>query len=279
MRIDSHQHLWIYNQQDYGWISDELSKIQRNFEPNDLLRELKANQFDGSIAVQARQSLEETEWLLSLADKNDFIKGVVGWVDLRSDKLESQLLTFSKNRKFVGVRHVVQDEPNDQFVLEEDFLDGISLLSKYNLTYDILVFEHQLPASIKMVEKFPQQKFVIDHIAKPRVKESILSPWKENIEIMAQHPNVYCKLSGMITEANWHDWSENDFTKYLDVVFESFGPDRLMFGSDWPVCKLAGTYSDTVNLVEKYTAVLSEKSAQSIMGKNALDFYLDPDKD
>ena len=152
MRIDAHQHLWIYNKKDYGWISDGLSKIKRNFEPGDLYAELKANGLDGSIAVQARQSLAETEWLLNLADKYDFIKGVVGWVDLRSDQLESQLEKFSKNKKFAGVRHVVQDEPNDQFVLEEDFLEGISLLARYELTYDILVFEHQLPASIKMVE-------------------------------------------------------------------------------------------------------------------------------
>lgn len=216
MRIDSHQHLWFYNEVDYGWITDELSKIRREFSPRDLQMELNANQFDGSIAVQARQSIEETEWLLELAEQNNFIKGVVGWVDLRSDNLESQLLRFSKKEKFVGVRHVVQDEPNDDFVLEEDFLDGISQLSKYKLTYDILVFERQLPASIKMVEKFPNQKFVIDHIAKPRIKEEIINPWKENMQLMAQFPNVYCKLSGMITEADWHEWSTKDFKPYLD---------------------------------------------------------------
>ena len=278
MRIDAHQHLWIYNKKDYGWISDGLSKIRRNFEPGDLYAELKANGLDGSIAVQARQSLAETEWLLNLADKYDFIKGVVGWVDLRSDQLESQLEKFSKNKKFAGVRHVVQDEPNDQFVLEEDFLEGISLLARYELTYDILVFEHQMPASIKMVEKFPEQKFVVDHMAKPLIKKGILHPWKENIETIAGFKNVHCKLSGMITEANWSDWSTRDFTKYLDVVFESFGPDRLMFGSDWPVCKLAGSYADTVSLVEKYISGLPEKSRRSVMGENALDFYSDRGK-
>lgn len=274
MRIDSHQHLWSYNEEDYGWITDELSKIRRDFSPTDLQMELKANQFDGSIAVQARQSIEETEWLLELAEQNNFIKGVVGWVDLRSDNLESQLLRFSKKEKFVGVRHVVQDEPNDDFVLEEDFLDGISQLSKYHLTYDILVFERQLPASIKMVEKFPNQKFVIDHIAKPRIKEGTINPWNENMQVMAQFPNVYCKLSGMITEADWHEWSTKDFKPYLDVVLDAFGTGRLMFGSDWPVSLIAGAYKDTVDLVESHISKYSENEQQAIMGNNAIDFYL-----
>jgi L-fuconolactonase len=274
MRIDAHQHFWIYNERDYGWISDKLSKIKRNFEPADLHEILENHGFDGSIAVQARQSIEETEWLLELADKNDFIKGVVGWVDLRSNNLESHLQKYSQNKKFVGVRHVLQDEPDDQFVLEEDFLDGISMLSKYDLTYDILVFERQLPASIKMVEKFPDQKFVVDHIAKPQIKKGLIDPWKENINAIASFNNVHCKLSGMITEADWVNWSEADFTKYLDVVYESFGPDRLMFGSDWPVCNLAGSYENVLNLVKHYISDLSENSRRSILGENALNFYL-----
>ena len=274
MRIDSHQHFWNYNPVEYGWINDDLSKIKRDFTPADLFEELHNNGFDGSIAVQARQSLEETEWLLQLADEHEFIFGVVGWVDLQSDDLEKQLERFIDNRKFVGVRHVVQDEPDDQFVLGEDFLDGISLLNKFSLTYDILVFERQLPASIKMVEKFPEQKFVLDHIAKPRIKEKIVDDWKEQIEIMSQYPNVLCKLSGMLTEADWVSWKMDDFKLYLDVVFEAFGTERLMFGSDWPVCRLAGNYGDTVRLVESYISGFSKQEKEAIMGKNAIDFYL-----
>lgn len=275
MRIDAHQHFWIYNEKEYAWITDDLRKIRRNYEPDDLFKELKANQFDGSIAVQARQNLEETEWLLKLAEENEFIKGVVGWVDLRSNQLESQLERFCKRKKFVGVRHVVQDEPDNQFVVGEDFLDGISLLSKYNLTYDILVFAHQLPYSTKMVEKFPDQKFVLDHIAKPKIKDQELDSWEREMETVATYPNVYCKLSGMLTEADWKDWKEEDFKPYLDVVFGCFGTKRVMFGSDWPVSQLAGSYKDTVSLVESYIESYSEEDRNSIMGNNALNFYLD----
>lgn len=275
MRIDAHQHFWIYNEKEYGWITDDLNKIRRNYKPEDLFKELKTNQFDGSIAVQARQSLEETEWLLQLADENDFIKGVVGWVDLRSNHLESQLKRFCKHKKFVGVRHVVQDEPDNQFVLGEDFLDGISLLSKYNLTYDILVFARQLPYSTKMVERFPNQKFVIDHIAKPNIKEHELGSWEKEIEKIAKYPNVYCKLSGMLTEADWNNWKDEDFIPYLDVVFRCFGSKRLMFGSDWPVSQLAGSYKKTVSLVESYIEGFEELDRSLIMGNNALNFYLD----
>jgi len=275
MRIDAHQHFWIYNEKEYAWITDDLRKIRRNYEPDDLFKELKANQFDGAIAVQARQNLEETEWLLKLAEENEFIKGVVGWVDLRSNQLESQLERFCKRKKFVGVRHVVQDEPDNQFVVGEDFLDGISLLSKYNLTYDILVFAHQLPYSTKMVEKFPDQKFVLDHIAKPKIKDQELDSWEREMETVATYPNVYCKLSGMLTEADWKDWKEEDFKPYLDVVFGCFGTKRVMFGSDWPVSQLAGSYKDTVSLVESYIESYSEEDRNSIMGNNALNFYLD----
>jgi len=275
MKIDSHQHFWQYDKEEYSWITDNLSRIRRDFVPSDLLKELESHQIDGSIAVQARQSIEESKWLLDLAAKNDFILGVVGWVDLRSDSLDMQLSELSKNEKFVGVRHVVQDEPNDNFVLEEDFLDGVAQLAKYDLTYDILVFERQLPAAIKMVEKFPEQRFVVDHIAKPRIKEGLISPWKEHIQMMAQFPNVYCKLSGMVTEANWHEWFPNDFTPYLDVVCNAFGTDRLMFGSDWPVCLLAASYSEGIDMIQTYVSKYSEEEQQAIMGQNAKNFYLD----
>jgi len=274
MKIDSHNHFWIYNELDYSWISDDLKLLKRNFVSEDILVELNKNQMDGCIAVQARQSLEETEWLLELADKSDFIKGVVGWVDLKSNLVESQLAKYSKNPKFVGVRHVVQDEQDENFVLSEAFLKGISLLSKYNLTYDILIFEHQLPSIIQLVTKFPNQKFVVDHIAKPKIREGLISPWKENIAKLATFSNVCCKLSGMLTEADWNSWKKDDFKAYLDVVFYCFGVDRLMYGSDWPVCQLAGSYQQTVSLVTDYMSRYNDQQKKSVMGDNAYKFYL-----
>jgi L-fuconolactonase len=274
MKIDSHNHFWVYNELDYSWISDDLKLLKRNFVSEDILVELNKNQMDGCIAVQARQSLAETEWLLELADKSDFIKGVVGWVDLKTNSVESQLAKYSKNPKFVGVRHVVQDEQDENFVLSEAFLNGISLLSKYNLTYDILIFEHQLPSIIQLVTKFPNQKFVVDHIAKPKIREGLISPWKENIAKLATFSNVCCKLSGMLTEADWNSWKKDDFKAYLDVVFYCFGVDRLMYGSDWPVCQLAGSYQQTLSLITDYMCKYTDQQKASVLGENAFKFYL-----
>ena len=229
-----------------------MAVLQRNFLPEDLAVLLKANGLDGSVAVQARQSIEETAWLLDLADKNPFIKGVVGWLDLRSEKLESQLAEYASHPKLVGVRHVVQGEPDDRFILGDKFMRGIEKLLDHNLTYDILIFPKQLSASIEFVKNFPEHRFVLDHIAKPFIKDGIISPWDEQINRLASYPNVFCKISGMVTEADWRHWTILDFSPYLDVIINAFGLDRVMFGSDWPVCTVAASYDKVIEIVSSY---------------------------
>lgn len=247
--------------------------IRRNFLPPDLEREQAKVGFDGSIAVQARQTLEESRWLLELAGQNRVIKGVVGWVDLRSDRVEEQLARFAAHAKFVGVRHVVQDEPDDQFMLRPDFLRGISKLKQFDLAYDILIYPRQLPAAIKLAKRFPEQPFVLDHIAKPLIKDRVRSPWDQQIRELAKFTNVSCKISGMVTEARWDGWQPKDFKPYLDVVTEAFGEDRLMVGSDWPVCLLAASYDQVVGLARDYFSLLGAAANAKIFGGNAAKFY------
>lgn len=272
MRLDSHQHFWKFNPAEYGWMKPDWL-IRRDFLPSDLQPLLDQHGLDGSIAVQARQTLEESRWLLALANESPVIKGVVGWVDLRSDRVEEQLAEFAPHPRFVGVRHVVQDEPDDRFVLWPDFIRGISKLKQIDLTYDLLLFPQQLPAAIELVRRFPEQPFVLDHIAKPRIREGTLSPWREHIRELAQAPNVCCKVSGLVTEADWANWKPADFQPYLDIVFESFGEERLMFGSDWPVCLLAGSYERVLKLVEEYVQPLSAEGRAKFFGENAARFY------
>lgn len=272
MRLDSHQHFWKFNPVEYGWMKPEWP-IRRDFLPPDLQPLLNQHQLDGSIAVQARQTLEESRWLLALADEFPLIKGVVGWVDLRSDRVEEQLAGLALHPRFVGVRHVVQDEPDDRFVLRPDFIRGITRLKQFDLTYDLLVFPQQLPAAIELVRRFPEQPFVLDHIAKPRIREGILSPWRERIRELAQAGNVCCKISGLATEADWANWKAEDFRPFLDIVFEAFGEERLMYGSDWPVCLLAGSYERVFNLVEEYVQPLSAEVRAKFFGENAARFY------
>lgn len=274
MAIDAHQHFWLYNSRDYGWIDDRMQVIKRDFIPEDLEPELAGAGFSGSVAVQARQTVEETHWLLQLARENDFIKGVVGWVDLLSkDELRRQLDEFAKSKKFVGVRHVVHDEPEDNFMLRDDFLNGINLLKDYNLTYDLLLFPKHLPVAEIVASMFREQKFVLDHISKPLIKHQITDPWKEDIRRLAEHPNVWCKLSGMVTETDWKNHKPEDFKPYLDIVFEAFGSSRLMIGSDWPVCLLAGNYRYVTGIVKNYISELPGDEQEKIMGKNCIDFY------
>ncbi|MCE9551954.1 MAG: amidohydrolase family protein [Planctomycetes bacterium] len=271
MRIDSHQHFWRYNASEYDWMQPDWP-IRRDLLPPDLAPLLSHGGFSGSVAVQARQCLDENRFLLGLADEHPLIKGVVGWVDLRSDRVEEQLIQFAGHPKFVGVRHVVQDEPDD-FMLGEDFLRGIAALRQFELTYDILIYPKQLPAALQLVERFPEQPFVLDHLAKPPIREGVLSPWREQIQLIAGFPNVHCKVSGMVTEANWSAWKPADFTPYLDVVFEAFGVGRLMFGSDWPVCLLAASYEQGLQLVSDYVAPLSPQAREAFFGGNATEFY------
>lgn len=272
MRVDSHQHFWLYDPEQYGWMQPEWP-IRRNFLPADLAPELQACRLDACVAVQARQSLEESRWLLELADQHSLIAGVVGWVDLRSPAVEQQLDEFAAHPKFVGVRHVVQDEPDDWFLLGTEFQRGIALLADRELTYDLLLFPRQLPAAVALVERFPNQRFVLDHIAKPEIRNQRYSPWREDMRRLAAQPNVLCKLSGMITEASWNDWKPADFVPYLDDVVEAFGPDRLMFGSDWPVALLSGTYRQAYELVANYIERLGAAAVDQILGGTACSFY------
>ena len=275
MRLDSHQHFWRYDAVQYPWIPPG-SPLHRDWLPADLAPLLAQAKLDGCIAVQARQTIEESRWLLGLADVSPIIKGVIGWVDLRSERVEEQLAEFAGHPKFVGVRHVVQDEPEVSFMLGAEFQRGIGRLQQFGLTYDLLIFPKQLPAAIELVRKFPEQRFVLDHIAKPAIKDGTMSPWREQIRELAQARNVMCKVSGLVTEARHDDWKADDFKPYLDTVTEAFGPGRLMFGSDWPVCLLAGSYEEVFRLVEEYFAGLSVLERAAIFGVTAETFYFGP---
>jgi L-fuconolactonase len=271
-RIDAHQHFWIYDPAEYPWIQEDWP-IRRSFLPEDLKPLLRASGFDGCIAVQARQSLKETEWLLALAAENPFIAGVVGWVNLRSPEVESQLSRFAAHPKFVGVRHVVQDEPDDAFMLGADFLRGISTLPQFNLAYDLLIFPRQLPAAIELVCRFPDLRFVLDHIAKPDIKAGQIEPWAIQVRELAKSPNVYCKISGLVTEAKWRRWHPSDFRAYLDIVWAAFGPGRLMLGSDWPVCLLSADYAQVMGMAFDFLKQFPVEDQEKIIGANAISFY------
>lgn len=274
MKIDSHQHFWKYSEAEYGWIDDRMAVLKRNFLPEDIEPLLTENGFSGSVAVQARQTAGETRWLLSLAGKHDFIKGVVGWVDLCSeDNLRRQLDEFCNSPKLAGVRHVVHDEPEDGFMLRDDFLKGISILKDYGLTYDLLLFPKHLPVAQLVVSMFPEQKFVVDHISKPLIRDRIYDPWKDDIQMLAENKNVWCKLSGMVTEADWKNNTCTDFHPYLDIVFRAFGPDRLMAGSDWPVCTVSREYRDVINIVRDYISEMPDEVREKILGLNCIEFY------
>ncbi len=272
MKIDSHQHFWSYDEKQYPWIP-KGSPLHRDWLPADLAPLLAAAGLDGCIAVQARQTIEESRWLLALAEHHPIIQGVVGWVDLRSPDVERDLAALAPHSKFSGVRHVVQDEPDAAFMLGAEFLRGIGKLRAFDLTYDILIYPQQLPAAIALARRFPEQPFVLDHIAKPRIKDGTLEPWRTQIRELAKAPNVLCKVSGMVTEADHAAWRPEDFTPYLEVVFEAFGEDRLMSGSDWPVCLLAGSYARTFALVDDYARALSAPAREKLFGGNAVRFY------
>jgi len=272
-KIDSHQHFWIYHPVKDNWITADMAVIQRDFLPGDLYPLMEQNHVSGCISVQADQSEQETMFLLDLATKNSFIKGVVGWVDLRADDIEERLIFFSNYPAVKGFRHIVEAEADLNFLLDEKFKRGIALLSKHQFTYDLLVRTRHLPVAIQLVKEFPDQRFVIDHLAKPNIRIHQLTDWKKGLELIAQYPNVYCKVSGFCTEADWENWQAEDVRPYLDVVFKLFGPDRVMFGSDWPVCLLAGGYQKTVQILEAYVAKLPLPDQQKFWTNNAKTFY------
>ena len=273
MVIDSHQHFWKYEPVKHSWIDDDMSVIRRDFSPSDLAKVYQENGIDGCVAVQADQTLEETDFLIDLASINNFIKGIVGWVDLRAENIENVLEKYSTDKIVKGFRHVVQGEADHNFLLRPNFSRGISLLEKHNFTYDILVFPHQLGSVLEFVKKFPYQKFVIDHIAKPYIKDGYFEGWATMMTAIGKHENVSCKMSGMVTEADFNIWTPEQIHPYMDTVLEAFGSKRILFGSDWPVCLVAGNYSKIKKLTTDFISQLSKIEQNSIMGNNAIEFY------
>jgi L-fuconolactonase len=273
LKIDSHQHFWIYHPVKDAWISSDMQVIRRDFLPDDVLPLLQENKIAGCIAVQADQSETETDFLLGLADMNSFIKGVVGWVDLSADNIEERLQYYSSFKGLKGFRHILQAEPDVRFMLNKKFMRGISLLHLYNFTYDILINTSHLPYAKELVAAFPDQQFVIDHIAKPCIKDGLIDEWEQGIRDIAAHQNIYCKVSGMVTEADWANCAADDFIPYLDVVFNAFGPNRIMFGSDWPVCNLAGGYKKALDAVSDYVSKLKIEEQALFWAGNAIAFY------
>ena len=274
MKIDAHHHFWHYNTRDYGWISDEMAVLRRDYLPADLAPELAAAGIDRVVSVQARQCVEETEWLLKLAEENDFIAGVVGWLPIASPEFPALLEKFAAKRKLRGIRHVVQDEPDDRFILGDAFNRGIDRLINTHLVYDILIFERHLPYAIEFVKRHSEEQiFVLDHIAKPKIAAGEMQPWADNLRKLAVFPNVFCKLSGLVTEADIHAWTPDQLRPYVETVIDAFGPGRVMFGSDWPVCTCATTYSAWRNLVGEFISHLSVNEQTQIMGGAALKAY------
>ena len=273
MRVDAHQHFWKYDAVRDSWNTDEMSVLRRDFLPEELARECQTNGIDASVAVQADQSENETHFLLDVAERNSRIAGVVGWVDLRSPRVAERLEFYSRFEKLRGFRHIAQAEPDNRFLVGSDFLRGISQLRQFGFTYDILIYPRQLPAALELVAKFPEQRFVIDHLAKPDIKTRDIATWAKLMREVGEHPNTFCKLSGMVTEADWRGWKPDDFKPYLDVLFEAFGPARLMFGSDWPVCLLAASYAQVKQIVDDYLQNVSARDREKIFGGNAAQFY------
>jgi L-fuconolactonase len=271
--IDAHQHFWHYDPNKHVWMSAAMGVLKKDYLPTDLAPLLKNCSLTGCVAVQANQAEEENTFLLGLAEKHDFIKGIVGWVDLQSPEVEEQLAYYQQFDKIKGFRHVIHDEADVDFMMRPAFLRGISLLRKYNHTYDILIFPKHLPNTLKLIAAYPEQPFVIDHIAKPIIKKGTIKTWHKAMKAIAAHKNVYCKISGMVTEADWHKHTPADFTPYLDSIVELFGTDRIMYGSDWPVCTLAASYEDMFSIVKNYFSTFSASEQAQFWGDNAANFY------
>ncbi|MEZ4810145.1 MAG: amidohydrolase family protein [Allomuricauda sp.] len=273
MTIDSHQHFWKYQPNTHAWIDDCMGILKKDFMPMDLGPLLQKNNIDGCIAVQAEQSERETDFLMKCAKDHPFIKGVVGWLDLCANDIEDKLEAYSKHSILKGLRHIVQDEPDDFFMLRPEFQRGISLLEKYGLTYDILVYPKQLLSALILVKTFPNQPFVLDHIAKPRIDGTIDANWVQQMKELGKQGNVYCKISGLVTEATWGKWKKEEFAPYLDIVFEAFDVNRIMFGSDWPVYLLSAQYNEVLDIVQDYLLKFQKDVQKKVMGMNAISFY------
>jgi L-fuconolactonase len=272
-RIDSHQHFWRFDPVRDSWITEEMAVIRKDFLPEDLQIVLKENCFDGCITVQSDQAEIENVFQLTNAKKFDFIKGVVGWVDLQAENVEDRLSYYRQYEKLKGFRHVLQGEPRRDLMLKSEFKRGIGLLNKYGFTYDILIFPDQLQYTEELIKEFPGQKFVIDHLAKPYIKNGKIEEWKHDIQQLAQHENLYCKISGFVTEADWRNWKKEDFAPYFDVVTQAFGIDRIMYGSDWPVCLVAASYKELVSITTEYFSSFTQNEQEKFFGGNASKFY------
>lgn len=270
--VDAHHHLWHHDPVRHAWITDDMKVIRRNFLPEDLSPLLKKNDIDGSVLVQVDQTEDETVWLLSTADNNDFIKGVVGWIDLQHARVEARLEHFSDMKKLKGFRHIVQSE-KPGFLAQQGFVNGVRALARYGFTYDLLVYHHQLEEALAFVRQVPETKIVVDHLAKPSIVTADRKQWEVYMRELAAFPNVWCKVSGMVTEAKWPGWKYRDFVPYLDAVMNAFGTERLMYGSDWPVCLVAATYDQQFSIVQKYLGAFSAAEKKQILGGNAERFY------
>jgi L-fuconolactonase len=270
--IDAHQHFWKYDPVVHGWISDEMSVIRKDFLPADLLPVLQQHHIDACVAVQADQSEKETDFLIALANDNAFIKGVVGWVDLQSENSKVRLAHYAQYPVVKGFRHILQGE-DPSFMLQPRFLRGIAALKEFGFTYDILIYPKHLEASLQLVKQFPEQAFVIDHMAKPTIKDGLLDDWAKGMQALAQYPNVFCKISGMVTEADWKDWKKEQLFPYLDVITKAFGVKRLLYGSDWPVCLVAASYEQMLTPVREYFSAFSAEEQVMLFGNNAINFY------
>lgn len=273
MKIDAHQHFWNYNPKKHDWIDDSMQVIKKDFSPNELEKEMLANGINGCIAVQVEESETETEYLLKLADDNNFIKGVVGWIDLLSPEAEERMLFWKQKFKCKGFRSIVQGKPDHNYLKNEVFIEQVKKLQAHGYSYDLLVYHDQLPSLIGFTEKLPDNRMILDHLGKPDIKNKEIKKWKEHIKILAQHPGIYCKLSGLITEAEHDKWSYNDIQPYLEIAAEYFGADRICFGTDWPVCLLAGTYTQVVETIEKFSLQLSKDEKNKLYAENTMKCY------
>ncbi len=273
MILDTHQHFWYYDAQRDTWITEDMAILRRDYLPEDLHRELRQHGIDGCVAVQAAQTEEETKFLLRLASNNDFIRGVVGWTDLSSPHVRDRVVELATHEKLLGFRHIVQAETDPNFLVREPFVEGVRSLTPLGLTYDVLVYPHQLGSVLEFARMVPDQKLVLDHLGKPYIKDGFMAGWEVMMRELGKQPNLYAKLSGLVTEASWTGWRYEDFVPYLEIALEAFGPDRLMFGSDWPVCLLGGTYGEVFGIIDRFTQSVSEAEREKIFSGTARAFY------
>ena len=273
MKIDAHQHFWNYDPIKHSWINDEMKVIKRDFSPGDLAPLLKELKFDGTIAVQADETMAETEFLLGLAKKNDYIKAVVGWVDLLKDDVEDELLMLKPQQKLTGFRCIMQVTEDEAYLKNPVFLKNVSRLNQFDFTYDLLVFHQQMESLVRFTDKLPDNRLILDHIGKPDIKNRDIKQWKEHLRILSANPNIYCKLSGMLTEADYQHWTYDDIMPYMEISAEYFGIDRLCFGSDWPVCLLAGSFKQVHDVVDRFAEQLNSTEREKIFGTNTAAFY------